>query len=137
MFGGSANAYDYTAQNPVNQYDLTGMYTTWCSEGSYHLRYCYRYYSQQETINLEWEFYLVGAGIAGLGVITAPWIAPLGVLVALLGIGVGVMGAYIAKVDWRGRGIYIGMIQVQSFGYWWFGWHSGTWHTTWEWIGGR
>jgi len=135
--GGSANAYDYAEQNPVNQDDLTGMYSTWCSEGSWHLRYCYRWYSHQETVNLEWEFYLVGAGIASAGLASALLSGPLGLLVGLLGIGVGVMGAYISKVDWRGHGIYIGMVQVQTPGYWWWGWHSGRWHTTWEWIGGR
>ncbi|MEZ0070581.1 RHS repeat-associated protein [Streptacidiphilus sp. MAP12-20] len=29
--GGSANSYDYTNQNPINQYDLTGQYSEWCS----------------------------------------------------------------------------------------------------------
>jgi hypothetical protein len=28
--GGSANAYDYANQDPIDQFDLTGQYSAWC-----------------------------------------------------------------------------------------------------------
>jgi hypothetical protein len=81
---------------------------------------------------------MVAAGLATMAAIAAFFSGPAAAIVSIMGIGVGVVAAYINKIDNQGhnRGIYIGMIQVQTV-WWWGSWHFGSWHTTWEWLGHR
>lgn len=114
------------------------MYSTWCAPGNL-IRYCYRDYSEYETQDLIFEYFMVSIGLAGMALISAIFSGPAATIVGIIGLAVGAVGAYINKIDNQGhnRGIYIGMIQYETPGYWWWAWHSGKWFTTWEWLGAR
>jgi RHS repeat-associated protein len=128
--------YTYASANPVSMTEPNGASTLWCSAGR-GLRYCYRYYSEYETQDIIWEYYMVAWGLASMAVVSLFFSPAAAFIVGILSGGVGAVGAYINKIDNQGhnRGIYIGMIQVQAI-WWWFGWHYG-WYTTWEWLGHR
>lgn len=134
--GGSANAYDYAFQNPVNGSDLSGM---WDRQGSVcqsvsktaSYRHCDWYLNQYTTHHIMVTLEL-GVVFAGACAIWFPAFAP---ACGFMGLAAGVAYTLLEWVD-RGGGIYFA-IEDWRLVWWFFGWHHGGWEMVWAWVYGQ
>ncbi|MET8081513.1 RHS repeat-associated core domain-containing protein [Streptomyces sp. NPDC005303] len=132
VVGGSANSYDYSNQNPVTGYDLTGTRgnsnAQWCSVSG-RWKTCRAYVSEWRT-HVIIDLLYAGAAVFGALAIVCGWFC------ASIGAGLGLLAPTIQVIDdWGGdRGIYF-QVWFYRVSWWWWGWHhrwvySGgyTWH---------
>ena len=97
------------------------------------IRECWSDLNEYRTQDPFWDYALVLFGMASLAAIGACIGFVLGLIVGLLGAGVGLMLAYLEKVDNQGGNVGIVFDRVQVQAVWWFlGMHYGSWHTIYE-----
>jgi RHS repeat-associated protein len=128
VVGGSANSYDYSNQNPVTGYDLTGTRgnsnASWCRVSG-HWKTCQAYVSEWRTHVLIGLLY-GGAGASAALSIVCGWFC------ASIGAGLGLLAPTIQTIDdWGGdRGIFFEVWYYRVSWYWW------GWHHKWVYTGG-
>ena len=140
--GGSANSYDYSLQNPNTNSDLAGNYGyKSCWQTSRWTEYCRAVYDHYSSVRYVW--FLEGAAYRYQqcanywGTVPGGWAhayasycqgmalfykykeaSAKGLLDICGGMGDDAAGFIMLEGNWR-------------LAWWWFGWHYGSWHTSW------
>ncbi|HEV2450383.1 MAG TPA: RHS repeat-associated core domain-containing protein [Streptosporangiaceae bacterium] len=134
--GGSANAYDYAAQNPVTNFDLTGTWLRSCAEWTFWQR-CTTWFTEWETRGLIATLDSIEGWCDQIANLPWTWAAIVAHACYVFGLDSKILSSILDAIDnlGRRRGIHFTFWYWRYWWWWWwFGWHHSGWIYGWGYI---